>query len=101
MGHRKRLLRAIATLSAAVPAAATVAASPPAGQQQTDAERRQLTVLFCDLVGSTSLAARLDPEDMREIIGAYHRCCAGGGGRQAGKDAWCCCRASRVSASRD
>jgi class 3 adenylate cyclase len=55
MGHRKRLLRAIATLSTAVPTAATVAASPPAGQQQTDAERRQLTVMFCDLVGSTAL----------------------------------------------
>ena len=32
--------------------------------------------MFCDLVGSTALSARLDPEDMREIIGAYHRCCA-------------------------
>ena len=40
------------------------------------AERRQLTVLFCDLVGSTALAARLDPEDLREIIGVYHRCVA-------------------------
>ena len=40
------------------------------------AERRQLTVMFCDLVGSTALSTRLDPEDMREIIGAYHRCCA-------------------------
>ena len=40
------------------------------------AERRQLTVMFCDLVGSTAMSARLDPEDMREIIGAYHRCCA-------------------------
>jgi class 3 adenylate cyclase/predicted ATPase len=40
------------------------------------AERRQLTVMFCDLVGSTALSARLDPEDTREIIGAYHRCCA-------------------------
>jgi class 3 adenylate cyclase len=39
------------------------------------AERRQLTVMFCDLVGSTALSARLDPEDMRSIIGAYHRCC--------------------------
>ncbi len=39
-------------------------------------ERRQLTIMFCDLVGSTALSARLDPEDMREIIGAYHRCCA-------------------------
>ena len=42
----------------------------------SEAERRQLTVMFCDLVGSTSLSARLDPEDMREIIGAYHHCCA-------------------------
>jgi class 3 adenylate cyclase/predicted ATPase len=41
------------------------------------AERRQLTVMFCDLVGSTALAARLDPEDMREVIGAYHRAVAG------------------------
>jgi class 3 adenylate cyclase len=40
------------------------------------AERRQLTVMFCDLVGSTALSARLDPEDMRDIVGAYHRCCA-------------------------
>jgi class 3 adenylate cyclase len=39
------------------------------------AERRQLTVMFCDLVGSTALSARLDPEDLRGIIGAYHRCC--------------------------
>src|SRR6516164_3547727 len=42
----------------------------------SSAERRQLTVLFCDLVGSTALASRLDPEDLREIIGAYHRCVA-------------------------
>ena len=40
-----------------------------------DAERRQLTVMFCDLVGSTALSTRLDPEDLREVIGAYHRCC--------------------------
>jgi class 3 adenylate cyclase len=39
-----------------------------------DAERRQLTVMFCDLVGSTVLSRRLDPEDLREVIGAYHRC---------------------------
>jgi len=42
----------------------------------SDAERRQLTVVFCDLVGSTALSARLDPEDLREVIGAYHRCVA-------------------------
>jgi class 3 adenylate cyclase len=39
------------------------------------AERRHLTVMFCDLVGSTALSARLDPEDLRGIIVAYHRCC--------------------------
>src|SRR4029077_8428638 len=43
---------------------------------ETSAERRQLTVMFCDLVGSTAMSARLDPEDMRGIIGAYHKCCA-------------------------
>src|SRR5207245_2882805 len=41
-----------------------------------EAERRQLTVMFCDLVGSTPLSARYDPEDLREVIGAYHRCVA-------------------------
>src|SRR6516162_2585892 len=43
---------------------------------RTDAERRQLTVMFCDLVGSTALASRLDPEDMREVLSAYHECVA-------------------------
>jgi class 3 adenylate cyclase len=51
-------------------------AQPRALRPESVAERRQLTVMFCDLVGSTALAASLDPEDMREIIGAYHRCCA-------------------------
>src|SRR5436305_6513324 len=46
---------------------------PPA---HADAERRQLTVMFCDLVGSTELSVRLDPEDMREVIAAYHRAAA-------------------------
>jgi class 3 adenylate cyclase len=46
----------------------------PAGPQ-VSAERRQLTVKFCDLVGSTELSGKLDPEDLRGIIGAYHRCC--------------------------
>jgi class 3 adenylate cyclase len=71
MGHRKRLVRAIARLSPAAPST-----SPLAGPRQTEAERRQLTVLFCDLVGSTALSARLDPEDLRAVIGAYHRCAA-------------------------
>jgi class 3 adenylate cyclase len=74
VGHRRRLLDAIAALDQGrAPAAAepiAVAARP------LEAERRQLTVLFCDLVGSTELAARLDPEDMREVMSAYHRCTA-------------------------
>ena len=51
-------------------------AVPSPGTVTREAERRQLTVLFCDLVGSTELAARLDPEDLRAVIGAYHRCTA-------------------------
>src|SRR3954452_19175784 len=74
VGHRRKLLAAIAALrSDAPPVAAQVA---PAGAVSADAERRQLTVMFCDLVGSTALAARLDPEDLREVIGAYHRAVA-------------------------
>jgi class 3 adenylate cyclase/tetratricopeptide (TPR) repeat protein len=56
------------------PATIPAASSPP--RTEGTAERRHLTVMFVDLVGSTALSARLDPEDMREIIGAYHRCCA-------------------------
>ena len=51
-----------------------MAAEPP---RRDEAERRQLTIMFCDLVGSTALSARFDPEDLRSIITAYHRCCAG------------------------
>ncbi len=71
-GHRRRLLDAIAALGAAVPAASPTAALRDA-LAPTDAERRQLTVMFCDLVGSTALSARLDPEDLRVVIAAYHR----------------------------
>src|SRR5271163_387295 len=75
MGHRKRLLKAIASLGSTE--TAVKPAAPVALQTSTDAaERRQLTVMFCDLVGSTAMSARLDPEDLRGIIGAYHRCCA-------------------------
>lgn len=73
LGHRKKLLRAIAELGGAPLAASGTSAGP---LLQDSAERRQLTVMFCDLVGSTALSARLDPEDLREVIGAYHRCCA-------------------------
>src|SRR4051794_24224723 len=71
MGHRRKLLRAIAELGSAEkvqaqPAVATAAGARP----QETAERRQVTVMFSDLVGSTALSARMDPEDLREIISA-------------------------------
>ncbi|UPK38194.1 AAA family ATPase [Bradyrhizobium sp. 186] len=69
LGHRKRLLKGIAALVQA----ATIARTP---SHVDGAERRQLTVMFCDLVGSTALSARLDPEDMREVIGTYQTCVA-------------------------
>jgi class 3 adenylate cyclase/predicted ATPase len=74
IGHRRLLLKAVADLSANPgPTHATNASTiPPAAA--ADAERRQLTVMFCDLVGSTPLASRFDPEDLRDILGAYHRC---------------------------
>jgi len=83
IGHRRRLLDAIAALGTQAPVIAetTVSREPPA---PANAERRQLTVMFCDLVGSTSLSARFDPEDLREIIGAYHRCVADTVARFAG-----------------
>jgi class 3 adenylate cyclase/tetratricopeptide (TPR) repeat protein len=68
LGHRRKMLRAIAELDEVGPR--------PAPAPRAEAERRQLTVMFADLVGSTALSTRLDPEDLREIIGAYHRCCA-------------------------
>ena len=75
LGHRRKMLAAIAELEGAARVTSQSAAIPEP-KRQDEAERRQLTVMFCDLVGSTALSARLDPEDMREIIGAYHRCCA-------------------------
>jgi hypothetical protein len=72
VGHRRKLLNAIASLDMAVPAA-VVTAPAPGAPGQVDAERRQLTVMFCDLVGSTALSTRHDPEDLRELIGDYHR----------------------------
>src|SRR5260370_1226247 len=72
VGHRRKLLDAIASLGMAVPAA-VVTAPAPGAPAQVDGERRQLTVVFCDLVGSTALSTRHDPEDLRELIGGYHR----------------------------
>ena len=63
---------------------ATDTATPQPSQVAGSAERRQLTVMFCDLVGSTALSARLDPEDMREIVSAYHHRCADVIGKSGG-----------------
>jgi class 3 adenylate cyclase/predicted ATPase len=79
IGHRRKLLAAIAALGAESPTVAqsgASATSAPSPSPTIDAERRQLTVMFCDLVGSTALSTRLDPEDLREIIAAYHRAVA-------------------------
>ena len=70
VGHRRRLLSAIATLRDSPRAAASNA---PRVGSAGEAERRQLTIMFCDLVGSTALSARFDPEDLGEVIGAYQR----------------------------
>src|SRR5271170_6499579 len=70
LGHRKRLLKAIASRGSTETAAKPATPLPP--QTSPDAaERRQLTVMFCDLVGSTALSARLDPEDMGDLIRAF------------------------------
>src|ERR1700738_1733468 len=75
LGDRRKMLRAIRELTGDTPVGPHPAAGTEARPQEA-AERRQLTVMFCDLVGSTTLSARLDPEDLREIIGAYQGCCA-------------------------
>jgi len=69
VGHRRRLLDAIAALGSKAPAS-------PEAPVRAEAERRQLTVMFCDLVGSTPLSTRLDPEDLREVIAAFHHAVA-------------------------
>jgi class 3 adenylate cyclase/predicted ATPase len=75
MGDRKRIIRAIRAIAPSTePTSSGAEARPQAGQ--VPAERRHLTVMICDLVGSTALSARLDPEDMRAVIDAYHAACA-------------------------
>ena len=73
VGHRRRLLDAITVFGSPLPHPPPLAGE---GRVGAEAERRQLTVMFCDLVGSTALASRLDPEDLREVIGVYHRAVA-------------------------
>ena len=76
LGDRRKMLRAIAKLEA-LDAPIAVATTTPATPRSVDtAERRQVTVMFSDLVGSTALSARMDPEDLREVISAYQKCVA-------------------------
>ena len=74
LGARLKVLRAVAALGTNEQAPLSLETTPAA--PRTDAERRQVTVMFSDLVGSTALSARLDPEDLREVISAYHKCVA-------------------------
>jgi class 3 adenylate cyclase/predicted ATPase len=76
LGHRKKLLEAIAALAAAPEAPSRTPVPAPESKTQDTAERRQVTVMFSDLVGSTALSARMDPEDLREVISAYQKCVA-------------------------
>ena len=81
LGHRLKLLDAIAALrtdaSGKAPTAdVTTTSGAPSASSEDRAERRQVTVMFSDLVGSTALSARMDPEDLREVISAYQRCVA-------------------------
>jgi class 3 adenylate cyclase len=79
LGHRLKLLDAIAALRAdrGTEVQSADATMPSLRVSPEDrAERRQVTVMFSDLVGSTALSARMDPEDLRELISAYHKCVA-------------------------
>src|SRR6516162_3209551 len=76
VGHRRRLLDAIMALGESQPAPEVSLTSSRALGTAGEAERRQLTVMFSDLVDSTMLASRLDPEELGEVIAAYHRCVA-------------------------
>jgi class 3 adenylate cyclase len=74
LGHRRKILAAIAELSGSVQSPPQPVKSEP--KPHDTAERRQVTVMFSDLVGSTALSARMDPEDLREVISAYQKCVA-------------------------
>jgi class 3 adenylate cyclase len=81
VGHRLKLLDAISALradaSGKLPSAdIATASSAPSASPEDRAERRQVTVMFSDLVGSTALSPRMDPKDLREVISAYQKCVA-------------------------
>jgi class 3 adenylate cyclase/predicted ATPase len=71
LGHRRKMLRAIAEFTGVAPTSPQPALTEP--KSKDTAERRQVTVVFSDLVGSTALSARMDPEDLREVISAYQK----------------------------
>ncbi|MFL6832529.1 MAG: AAA family ATPase [Xanthobacteraceae bacterium] len=75
-GHRKKLLEAIAALTAVPEAPSSIPVAVTEPKTHDTAERRQVTVMFSDLVGSTALSVRMDPEDLREVISAYQKCVA-------------------------
>ena len=76
LGHRKKLLKAIAALTAAPEAPSSIPIAVTEPNTHDNAERRQVTVMFADLVGSTALSTSMDPEDLREVILAYQKCVA-------------------------
>jgi len=78
VGDRRKLLDAIAALRAEAKAPTLLSDAPPPTHKaaKDTAERRQVTVMFADLVGSTALSTRMDPEDLREVISAYQTCVA-------------------------
>jgi SAM domain (Sterile alpha motif)/Adenylate and Guanylate cyclase catalytic domain len=93
--HRRKLLAAIAALrddasgkAPSVDAVSTLSAPSPPPEDR--AERRQVTVMFSDLVGSTALSARMDPEDLREVISTYQKCVAETVQRFGGFVSQCC-----------
>src|SRR6202171_316219 len=84
LGHRRIMLAAICKLAGAASATPEPTARADEPKPQDTAERRQVTVMFSDLVGSTALSARMDPEDLREVISAYQKCVAETVGRFGG-----------------
>jgi class 3 adenylate cyclase len=94
VGHRRRLIEAIAALGrsppdadeapAAAPSPSPAGSARPVAARAAVSERRQITVMFCDLVDSTALSTRLDPEDLHELLTAYRACIADAVGRSRG-----------------
>ncbi len=75
MGPRKKMLRAIEKLNIAAQGTESTVEARVGRTASAEAERRHLTVMFCDLAGSTALSERLDPEDLREVLRAYQEIC--------------------------